>query len=66
MNGVESREPPESADTSSDLSLWYHSERDARKIPDQILKSIWNSGAISFVFHQKSHDVHKIELTSSD
>lgn len=58
MNGVESREPPDTADTGSDLSLWYHSQRDYRKIPDQTLKSIWNSGAISFVFHQRSHDRH--------
>lgn len=34
----------------------YHSEKDCRKVPDQVLKSIHSCGGISFVFHQKSHD----------
>uniref|UniRef100_A0A915BSD9 DNA repair and recombination protein RAD54-like n=1 Tax=Parascaris univalens TaxID=6257 RepID=A0A915BSD9_PARUN len=56
VNGIESREPRESADTGSDLSDWYHAQRDIRKIPDQVLKSVFDCGAITFVFHQKSHD----------
>lgn len=57
INGIESREPPELADTGSDLAEWYHSQRDVRKVPDQVLKSIFDCGSITFIFHQKSHDV---------
>lgn len=57
MNGRESIEPPPTADTNSDLSLWYHNtQKDARKLPDQILRAIYDSGVISFIFHQKSHE----------
>ena len=34
------KDPPESADTNSDLALWHHSECDYRKIPDQIIRSL--------------------------
>lgn len=57
INGVESRTPPEDADTNSDLSLWFHSEKDKRKIPDTVMKSVLDSGNVSFVFHQKSHEL---------
>ncbi|KAK0425173.1 hypothetical protein QR680_009071 [Steinernema hermaphroditum] len=57
LNGIESVEPPVNADTNSDLSNWYHCQRDLRKVPDQILRSIFSCGMISFVFHQKSHEV---------
>ncbi|CAJ0595354.1 unnamed protein product [Cylicocyclus nassatus] len=57
INGIETTDPPETADCTSDLALWHHSQRDARKIADSILRSVFNCGAISFVFHQKSHDV---------
>uniref|UniRef100_A0A0N5AI74 DNA repair and recombination protein RAD54-like n=1 Tax=Syphacia muris TaxID=451379 RepID=A0A0N5AI74_9BILA len=56
INGLEAREPPTSADTGSDLSDWHHSQRDTRKLPDHVLRSVFECGAISFVFHQKSHD----------
>ncbi|VDN35262.1 unnamed protein product [Gongylonema pulchrum] len=36
VNGIEYREPPESADTNSDLSDWYHAQKDMRKVPDQV------------------------------
>ncbi|EYC24386.1 hypothetical protein Y032_0014g2480 [Ancylostoma ceylanicum] len=57
INGIESSDPPETADCTSDLALWHHSQRDPRKIADPILRSVFNCGAISFVFHQKSHNV---------
>ncbi|ETN86187.1 protein, SNF2 family [Necator americanus] len=57
INGIESSDPPETADCTSDLALWHHSQRDPRKIADSILRSVFNCGAISFVFHQKSHKV---------
>ncbi|TKR93523.1 hypothetical protein L596_007959 [Steinernema carpocapsae] len=57
LNGIESVEPPVSADTNSDLANWFHCQRDPRKVPDQILRSIYSCGVISFVFHQKSHEL---------
>lgn len=61
FSGKETIEPPPSADTNSDLSLWYHNtKKDARKLPDQILRAIYDCGNISFVFHQKSHEGTKI------
>ncbi|VDM77222.1 unnamed protein product [Strongylus vulgaris] len=57
ISGIESVDPPETADCTSDLALWHHSQRDARKVADSILRSVFSCGAISFVFHQKSHNV---------
>ncbi|VDN05600.1 unnamed protein product [Thelazia callipaeda] len=56
VNGIEFREPQEESDTNSDLSQWYHVQKDLRKVPDQVLKRIYDCGDITFVFHQKSHD----------
>ena len=56
INGVEAVEPPLDADTNADLSKWFHSQSNPRKIPDNILKNIWSCGDVSFVFHQKSHE----------
>jgi DNA repair and recombination RAD54-like protein len=57
FNGSETVEPPPNADTNSDLSHWYHNtNKDTRKLPDQILREIYKYGAISFIFHQKSHE----------
>uniref|UniRef100_A0A914LH77 DNA repair and recombination protein RAD54-like n=1 Tax=Meloidogyne incognita TaxID=6306 RepID=A0A914LH77_MELIC len=65
MNGKEMKDPPETADTNSDLALWHHSERDHRKVPDQIIRSLRECVKdITFVFHQKSHDgVNNRELS---
>ncbi|CAI4225239.1 unnamed protein product [Auanema sp. JU1783] len=57
INGVESIDPPEDTDCSADLSLWHHSQKDPRKLPDPVLRSVFDCGALSFVFHQKSHKV---------
>uniref|UniRef100_A0A0R3RZT4 DNA repair and recombination protein RAD54-like n=1 Tax=Elaeophora elaphi TaxID=1147741 RepID=A0A0R3RZT4_9BILA len=65
VNGVEYREPQEHADTNSDLSEWYHVQKDMRKVPDKVLKRVFDCGAITFVFHQKSHDV-KSEITKEE
>jgi len=60
--GREMLEPPLKSDTNSDLAYWYHStHKDARKLPDQILRAIYDCGVISFVFHQKSHEKAKEE-----
>ncbi|VDL83629.1 unnamed protein product [Nippostrongylus brasiliensis] len=66
INGIESSDPPESADCTSDLALWHHSQRDPRKIADPILRSVFNCGAISFVFHQKSHKVEVPKKVDKD
>ncbi|KAL3125930.1 hypothetical protein niasHT_009459 [Heterodera trifolii] len=55
--GRELKDPPEEADTNSDLTQWHHSERDFSKVPDQMLKAVRDCAPdITFVFHQKSHD----------
>lgn len=45
--------------------MWYHAQREFKKIPDQILRAVYDCGAISFVFHQKSHDTTKISIINS-
>ncbi|KAM3722210.1 DNA repair and recombination protein RAD54-like [Dirofilaria immitis] len=65
VNGIEYREPQEHADTNSDLSEWYHVQKDVRKVPDKVLKRIYECGAITFIFHQKSHDV-KSEMVKEE
>jgi hypothetical protein len=57
--GVESRPPPATADTASDLQHWSHSSaRDCRRLPDSALRTVLPhaAGHVSFVFHQKSHE----------
>ncbi|KAK6105157.1 DNA repair and recombination protein RAD54-like [Brugia pahangi] len=66
VNGIEYREPQEHADTNSDLSDWYHVQKDVRKVPDKVLKRVFDCGAITFVFHQKSHDVRNETLKIED
>jgi len=55
INNIESRPPPEDADTASDLSVWHHC-RDRKRLPDNALKAVHECGRISFVFYQKSHE----------
>lgn len=57
IQGLESVDPPTNADCASDLSNWYHSEKTARKVADNVLRAVFECGSISFVFHQKSHNV---------
>lgn len=60
VNGIESFPPPEEADTSWDLSAWHHA-KDKKRLPDNVLRSVFDSGYVSFVFHQKSHE-NKVEI----
>lgn len=55
LNGIETADPPESADCTSDLSVWFHAQANARKVADNVLRAVFQCGSISFVFHQKSH-----------
>ncbi|KAF1770635.1 hypothetical protein GCK72_002455 [Caenorhabditis remanei] len=57
IQGLESVDPPVNADCASDLSNWFHSEKTARKVADNVLRAVFECGSISFVFHQKSHNV---------
>ncbi|CAI5437798.1 unnamed protein product [Caenorhabditis angaria] len=57
IQGVESLDPPIGADCASDLSNWFHSQKNARKVADNVLRAVFECGSISFVFHQKSHNV---------
>uniref|UniRef100_A0A4W6CVA6 DNA repair and recombination protein RAD54-like n=1 Tax=Lates calcarifer TaxID=8187 RepID=A0A4W6CVA6_LATCA len=54
VNGREVRPPAEDSDCTSDLSQWNHcfSKKGLR---DQVLKASWDA-AVSFVFHQRSHE----------
>lgn len=53
--GRQVRPPPEGSDTTSDLSLWQHCS-DKKGLEDAVLKKVWDGPAVSFVFHQRSHD----------
>ncbi len=64
MNGIESRGPPEEADTGADLSAWFHSQKEKRKIPDTVVKAVWETGYVTFVFHQKSQET-KVTRTAA-
>ncbi|ELV12696.1 DNA repair and recombination protein RAD54-like protein [Tupaia chinensis] len=49
--------PPDGSDCTSDLAQWNHST-DKRSLQDEVLQAAWDaaSTAISFVFHQRSHE----------
>ncbi|XP_040896373.1 DNA repair and recombination protein RAD54-like [Toxotes jaculatrix] len=57
VNGTEVRPPADDSDCTSDLSQWNHcfSKKGLR---DQVLKASWDA-AVSFVFHQRSHEDQK-------
>uniref|UniRef100_H3CGJ1 DNA repair and recombination protein RAD54-like n=1 Tax=Tetraodon nigroviridis TaxID=99883 RepID=H3CGJ1_TETNG len=57
VNGREVRPPAEGADCTSDLSQWNHCF-DKKGLRDQVLKACWDA-AVSFVFHQRSHETQK-------
>ncbi|KAK9745329.1 SNF2-related domain [Popillia japonica] len=54
VNKIQTKNPPEEADCTSDVANWYHCW-DKKGLADIVLKQIWDmSMYISFVFHQKS------------
>uniref|UniRef100_A0A3Q3AAG4 RAD54 like n=1 Tax=Kryptolebias marmoratus TaxID=37003 RepID=A0A3Q3AAG4_KRYMA len=57
VNGREVRPPAEDSDCTSDLSQWNHC-LDKKGLRDQVLKASWDA-AVSFVFHQHSHEDHR-------
>uniref|UniRef100_A0A0P4W6W4 DNA repair and recombination protein RAD54-like n=2 Tax=Scylla olivacea TaxID=85551 RepID=A0A0P4W6W4_SCYOL len=54
LNGIQMQPPPESADCTSDLSLWHHCQN-KKGLQDRVIYQCWPAG-ISFVFHQRSHE----------
>ncbi|XP_044054505.1 DNA repair and recombination protein RAD54-like isoform X2 [Siniperca chuatsi] len=57
VNGREARPPADESDCTSDLSQWNHCF-DKKGLRDQVLKASWDA-AVSFVFHQRSHEDQK-------
>ncbi|XP_029905787.1 DNA repair and recombination protein RAD54-like [Myripristis murdjan] len=57
VNGREVRPPADDADCTSDLSQWHHCA-DKKGLRDAVLKASWDA-AVSFVFHQRSHEDQK-------
>ncbi|KAA8589911.1 hypothetical protein FQN60_013276 [Etheostoma spectabile] len=57
VNGREVRPPAEDSDCTSDLSQWNHCF-EKKGLRDQVLKASWDA-AVSFVFHQRSHEDQK-------
>uniref|UniRef100_A0A8C5VQ81 RAD54 like n=1 Tax=Microcebus murinus TaxID=30608 RepID=A0A8C5VQ81_MICMU len=49
--------PPDGSDCTSDLAQWNHCT-DKRGLQDEVLQAAWDatSTAITFVFHQRSHE----------
>lgn len=49
--------PPDGSDCTSDLAHWNHST-DKRGLQDEVLQAAWDASptAITFVFHQRSHE----------
>uniref|UniRef100_A0AAQ4R0B8 DNA repair and recombination protein RAD54-like n=1 Tax=Gasterosteus aculeatus aculeatus TaxID=481459 RepID=A0AAQ4R0B8_GASAC len=57
VNGREVRPPTDDCDCTSNLSQWNHCF-DKKGLRDQVLKASWDA-AVSFVFHQRSHEDRK-------
>uniref|UniRef100_A0A3Q3SYP8 DNA repair and recombination protein RAD54-like n=1 Tax=Mastacembelus armatus TaxID=205130 RepID=A0A3Q3SYP8_9TELE len=58
VNGRQVRPPADISDCTSDLSQWNHCF-DKKGLSDQVLKASWDA-AVSFVFHQHSHENQKV------
>ncbi|XP_041475645.1 DNA repair and recombination protein RAD54-like [Lytechinus variegatus] len=55
VNNIQVRSPPDDSDCNSDLSQWNHCA-DKRGVEDQVLKGVWATKNVSFVFTHKSHE----------
>ena len=61
VNRIQVRGPPEDSDCNSDLSQWNHCA-DKKGVVDVMLKGAWETNAVSFVFHHRSHEEQKITV----
>ncbi|XP_028300731.1 DNA repair and recombination protein RAD54-like [Gouania willdenowi] len=57
VNGRQVQPPADGSDCTSNYSQWNHCF-DRRGLRDQVLKASWDA-AVSFVFHQRSHEDQK-------
>ncbi|XP_032159265.1 DNA repair and recombination protein RAD54-like isoform X3 [Mustela erminea] len=57
VNNHQVRPPPDGSDCTSDLAQWNHNT-DKQGLKDEVLQAAWDaaSTAITFVFHQRSHE----------
>uniref|UniRef100_A0A673TKI8 RAD54 like n=2 Tax=Suricata suricatta TaxID=37032 RepID=A0A673TKI8_SURSU len=57
VNNHQVRPPTDGSDCTSDLAQWHHNT-DKRGLKDEVLQAAWDaaSTAITFVFHQQSHE----------
>ena len=55
------RGPAEDSDCNSDLSQWNHCA-DKKGVVDVMLKGAWETNAVSFVFHHRSHEAQKVTV----
>ncbi|XP_035582824.1 DNA repair and recombination protein RAD54-like isoform X2 [Zalophus californianus] len=57
VNHHQVQPPPDGSDCTSDLAQWNHNT-DKRGLKDEVLQAAWDaaSTAITFVFHQRSHE----------
>ncbi|CAH1775691.1 unnamed protein product [Owenia fusiformis] len=58
VNNIQVRPPPPDSDCASNLSHWNHNT-DKKGLVDVVLKGAWETKAISFVFHHRSHEKQK-------
>ena len=61
VNNVQVQGVPPSSDCNSDLSQWNHCAN-KKGLEDFILKAAWETKAISFVFHHRSHDTQRVTV----
>jgi len=66
VNGMEASEPPATADVNSDMSHWHHVSKDARRVPDQVLRSIHSTGPISFIMHQRTQEAGSTDKNAEE
>ncbi|XP_056636229.1 DNA repair and recombination protein RAD54-like [Diorhabda sublineata] len=68
LNRIQVKNPPDEADCTDDLSMWYHCW-DKKGLADMVLKQIWDmSKYISFVFHQRSakQEISSVKIVEED
>ncbi|KAG5454094.1 DNA repair and recombination protein RAD54-like [Clonorchis sinensis] len=61
VNQVQIKPPPPDSDCNCDLSMWNHCYG-KKLLNDVILKSTWDTGAISFVFWHYSHEQQRLTV----
>ncbi|KAL3317948.1 DNA repair and recombination protein RAD54-like [Cichlidogyrus casuarinus] len=55
VNAIQVKGPPPESDCNADLSVWNHCYA-KKTLQDNLLKTVWDTGAISFAFWHYSHE----------